>query len=204
MKKKYSITLKLRNMTIICFATVGLWACSRQFRITNGPVTYQSRERYQTYSLIPGSTDSLHRASMNEMNKQLNIKLSDLGLNEDSLHPELLFITRWETHAQIVHTVKKDEAIIPTSSIKNSVYSPFVNTSDRLDRPLASMNGCEYQLESFFRFQAIDAKRQEVVWSVKIYPRKSNVNYVREAREVIQRLDYSYLNVSSAKYKNKR
>lgn len=197
------MTLKVRNIAAICFALVLLWACSQQFRVVNGPVAYQSKERYATYTLIDGSVDSLHRATMRELNKHLEMKLSEFGLKEDAAHPDLLFITRWETHPEIVHSVKKDESVTPTYSITNPVYSPFHNTSDRLARP-SSTSACNVQQESFFRLQAIDASQQEIVWSLKIYPKKSDINYASAARKVMQRLDYSFLNVSRRNSINKK
>jgi hypothetical protein len=144
-----------------------------------------------------------HSSIINLLTTGLEDNLRAIGLKKDSLDPELLFIIQWETHLISRHSSASNKEVMQTQSITNPVYSPFDNTADGLknNSPVAMIR---YYEESFYRVQAIDAIKNELVWSVKIHPRKFKGLRTQSIPLVVQDLTRSFERVqfNNSKFKS--
>lgn len=127
-------------------------------------------------------------------------KLEILGLKPDSLNPQLLFLIRWEEHLIGRTSSDNNKEVMSTYHITNPVYSPFENTSDRLKGSSPSPHKIRYyDKELFIRIQSIDATRNELIWSVKIYPHRKNrlppesiPKVVRDLADSFSKVQFNY------------
>lgn len=158
----------LKATASLVFAAIMLLivGCSQPYQIINYPVPYKSNARYRSFMMIETNTGAVNDVELNSITRGVEKSFLRIGLRKDSLEPELLVIARAETH---------QVGQIPSASNKESMHTHRVeNTFEQLKRNSEDGNVSNYDKESFYRVQAIDAGKKELVWSVKIYPDKNN------------------------------
>ena len=172
--RKYYKTAK--GHFLILFLIIFLMsACMADYHLVTYPVAYQSGTPYTTFTQIVAEADDPPNLILDSISTVLERGFQTLGLKKDSLSPELIFIMRWETHFIGRHSsATNNKEVMHTYSSTNSVYSPIENTSDKLKNSSSDNKARYYDENSFYRIQAIDAIKNELVWSVKIYSRKAN------------------------------
>lgn len=159
----------LKGLSRTTFFLIGgimifLSACSKQYHITESSAKSHVIPDHTRYFIMEPSTGTNDDKTLLAITSRLEKNFTEMGMKKDSLDPELFVLVRGETHPVSQHSVRQ------TYSITNPVYSPFENTSDRLKSTPAPESIGSYETEFFFRVQAIDAVKNELVWSVKIYP----------------------------------
>lgn len=158
---------------------------------------------YESFQFLEPDAKSYDSITLQSIYTGFTHKLEILGLKSDSLNPQLLFLIRWEEHLVGRTSSNSNKEVRSTYYITNPVYSPFENTSDKLKSNASSpQNTCYYDKELFIRMQAIDATRNELIWSVTIYPHKTNGLSPESIPRVVQDLMDSFSNVqfSSSKF----
>ncbi len=151
---------------------------------------------YVSFQFLDFDAKNYDKKTLQSIYAGFTRKLEILGLRYDSLNPQLLFLIRWEEHLIGRTSSDNNKEVLSTYHITNPVYSPFENTSDRLKGNSSSLHRIRYyDKELFIRIQAIDATRNELVWSVKIYPHKTKGLHAESIPQIIQGLAESFSQV---------
>ena len=136
--------------------------------------------------------DEPHMEILQSIDSGLESNLQVMGLKR--IHSNLNFYSSSggrHTLSVGIHLPSNKE-VMQTYSITDPVYSPFENTSDRLKRVLPEVRFAIMMKSSFYRIQAIDAIKNELVWSVKIYPLKTKGLRTESIPQVIKDLTRSF------------
>lgn len=163
----FQLTLILGSSLLVCCVSYYHLDISQNLNPHNNP--------YVSFQFLEPDAKSYDSKTLQSIYTGFTRKLEILGLKSDSLNPQLLFLIRWEEHLVGRTSSNSIKEVRSTYHITNPVYSPFENTSDRLKGNTSSPRRIRYyDKELFIRVQAIDATRNELIWSVKIYPHKKN------------------------------
>lgn len=163
---------RLRTALLFSISSVMIFlsGCSRQYQITDSITTGHTGPGYASYLVMEPSTGTADDKTLLAITCRLEKAFTEIGLKSDSLKPQLLVLVRGETHQLARHSAGSKRGVPKTYSITNPVYSAFENTSDQL-KGNPSSDGSRNETEFFFRVHAIDAVKNELIWSVKVYPR---------------------------------
>lgn len=153
---------------------------------------------YVSFQFLEPDAKSYDSKTLQSIYTGFTRKLEILGLKSDSLNPQLLFLIRWEEHLVGRTSSNSNKEVRSTYYITNPIYSPFENTSDKLKGNSSPHKIRYYDKELFIRMQAIDATRNELIWSVKIYPHKKDglppesiPKVVRELADSFERVQFN-------------
>lgn len=178
-----------------------LLSCASNYQIDTYQVSPKQKYPYSSFSMviIPDSGKQ-HLSLLHSIGKGFSSQLTTMGLKNDSLQPELIFILRWEEHLVGRFSSRTGNETRSAYSITNPFYSPFENTSDRLKGNSSSPQRIRYyDKELFIRMQAIDATRNELIWSVKIYPNKkkglTSESIPRVVRDLVRSFERVQFNI---------
>lgn len=191
---------------VLALASSLLTSCASSYLIDTYQVAPKQKYPYSSFSIMitPDSVKQ-HFSLLQSIGSGLSSNLKTMGLKNDSLQPELIFLLRWEEHLVGRFSSRTSNETSSTYSVTNPFYSPFENTSDRLKGSSSSPHKIRYyDKELFIRMQAIDATRNELIWSVKIYPHKKNGLPPESIPKVVQDLTDSFLKVQFNYSKNIR
>ena len=201
MARKYCKNMKRHLLISFCIIFL-MSSCVPQYHIVTNPVAYQPETPYVSFTIMTAKVEAPHNSIINLLTTGLEDNLKAIGLRKDSFDSELLFIIRWETHLISRHSSPSNKEVKQTHSITNPVYSSYDNTSDGLknNSPKDKIRYCE---DSFYRVQAIDATKNELVWSVKIHPRKFRGLRQQSIPQVVRDLTRSFEQVqfNNSKFK---
>lgn len=200
--RKYCKNIKELLLIFFCIAFL-MSACITQYRLVTNPVPYQPETPYTSFTVMPMKIEEPHNSIVNLLSTGLEDNFHAIGLKKDSLDPELLLIIRWEKHLIGLHSSASDTEVSQTYRNTNPVYSPFENTSDKLKNRSSDNNVRYYDEESFYRIQAIDAIKNELVWSIKIYPSKPKGLRAESVPLVVRDLTRSFARVQFNNSKSK-
>ena len=178
-------------------AGVGFFnACASRYHIENVQSRPGRHAPYATYMVVSSATESAKQKVVQSIISGFAIKLETIAFTVDSINPQLLFLIRWEEHLVGRVSSNTNNEVMPTYSITNPVYSPFENTSDRLTSNASAPQRIRYyDKESFIRIQAIDAIRNELIWSIKIYPHKKNELRLEHVPQLVNDIAHSFSQV---------
>lgn len=182
--------LRVAAWVVTSIVIIFLSGCSHQYHIVN--FSTPAKARYNTYFIMEADTGPELDKTLNLIIDGLENCFENIGLRKDSLNPELLLLARRESHQVGRFSSASTKAVMQTYSITNPVYSPFENTSDQLQSNSCEGNIRYYDKELFYRIQAVDAVKNELVWSVKIYPHKPNGIALESMEGLIQSLMRSF------------
>lgn len=149
-----------------------LISCASSYKIDTYQVSPKQNYPYSSFTVmtIPDSGKQ-HISLLQSIGSGFSGNLKTMGMKNDSLQPELIFIIRWEEHLVGRFSSRTSNETSSTYGITNPFYSPFENTSDRLKGNSSPPHRVRYyDKELFIRVQAIDATRNELIWSVKVFP----------------------------------
>jgi hypothetical protein len=187
----------LFKVTLACYLLI---SCASSYQIDSYQIAPKQDYPYSSFSMMivpdPGKQ---HLGLLQSIGNGFSNNLRTLGLKNDSLQPGLIFILRWEEHLVGRVSSRTSNETSATQSITNSFSWPFENTSDRLKGNSSSPQSIRYyDKELFIRMQAIDATRNELIWSVKIYPHKKDglppesiPKVVRELADSFERVQFN-------------
>ena len=185
---------------VLALASSLLISCASSYQIDTYQVAPKQNYPYSSFSMmITPDSGKQHFSLLQSIGSGFSSNLKTMGLKNDSLQPELIFILRWEEHLVGKFSSRTSNETSSTYSITNPFYSPFENTSDRLkDNSSTPRRIRYYDKELFIRIQAIDATRNELIWSVKIYPNqkkglasKSIPRIVRDLTRSFERVQFN-------------
>lgn len=151
-------------------------ACMADYHLVTYPASYRSGMSYTTFSMIVTEADDPQNLTLDSISKGLELGLQTLGLKKDALKPELLFIIRWETHLTGHYSSAANKTMLQAYSSTGSKFR-------------------HHDKESFYRIQAIDAMKSELVWSMKIYPHKTKGLRPESIPQIIRELIRSFSQV---------
>lgn len=150
-------------------------SCAPPYHIENYQAFNAQQTSYSTYQFILTDSKDQKQEILQALTEDFFNKLKAMGFIADSINPQLLFLIRWEEHLVGRVSSNTNNEVMPTYSITNPAYSPVENTSDKLTSHASAPQRIRYyDKESFIRIQAIDAIRNELIWSVKVYSHKRN------------------------------
>lgn len=182
------------NFFGLALASSLLISCASSYQIDTYQITPKQKYPYSSFSMmiIPDSGKQ-HLSLLQSIGSGFSSHLKTMGLKNDSLQPELIFILRWEEHLVGRFSSRTGNETRSAYSITNPFYSPFENTSDRLKENSSSPQRIRYyDKELFIRMQAIDATRNELIWSVKIYPNEKKGLAAESIPRVVHDLTRSF------------
>ncbi len=192
--------LHWHSFFVLALACSLLISCASNYQIDTYQVAPKQNYPYSSFSMmITPDSGKQHFSLLQSIGSGFSSNLKTMGLKNDSLQPELIFILRWEEHLVGRFSSRSSNETSSTYSITNPFYSPFENTSDRLKDNSSSPHRIRYYDKEFFiRTQAIDATRNELIWSVKIYPHKKDglspesiPKVVRELADSFERVQFN-------------
>ncbi len=184
----------LHSFFTLALASGLLLSCASRYQIDTYQVSPKQKYPYASFSvmIIPDSGKQ-HLNLLQSIGSGFSSNLKTMGLKNDSLQPELIFILRWEEHLVGRFSSHTGNETSSAYSITNPFYSPFENTSDRLKMNSSSPHRIRYyDKELFIRMQAIDAIRNELIWSVKIYPNQKKGLASERIPRVVRDLTHSF------------
>jgi hypothetical protein len=185
---------------VLALTSYLLMSCASSYQIDTYQIAPKQNYPYSSFSMmIVPDSGKQHLGLLKSIGNGFANNLKTFGLKNDSLQPELIFILRWEEHLVGRFSSRTSNETSSTYSITNPIYSPFENTSDRLKGSSSAPHRIRYyDKELFIRVQAIDATRNELIWSVKIYPHKKNglppesiPKVVRELADSFERVQFN-------------
>jgi hypothetical protein len=171
-----------------------LISCASSYQIDTYQVSPKQKHPYSSFSMmIVPDSGKQHVSLLQSIGSGFSSHLKTIGLKNDSLQAELIFIVRWEEHLMGRFSSRPSNEISSTYSITNPFYSPFENTSDGLKGNSSPPHRIRYyDKELFIRMQAIDATRNELIWSVKIYPNEKKGLAAESIPRVVHDLTRSF------------
>lgn len=177
--------------------------CVSYYHLDSSQTLNSHNNPYVSFQFLDFDAKNYDNKTLQSIYTGFTRKLEILGLKSDSLNPQLLFLIRWEEHLSGRASSDNNNEVMSTYHITNPVYSPFENTSDRLKDSSSSPHKIRHSdKELFIRIQAIDATRNELIWSVKIYPHKKNGLPPESITKVVQDLADSFSKVQFNHSKN--
>lgn len=180
----------LFKVTLACYLLI---SCASSYQIDTYQIAPKQNYPYSSFSMmITPDPGKQHFSLLQAIGSGFSSNLKTMGLKNDSLQPELIFILRWEEHLVGRFSSRTSNETSSTYSITNPFYSPFENTSDKLKGNSSPYKIRYYDKELFIRMQAIDATRNELIWSVKIYPHKKDGLPPESIPKVVQDLADSF------------
>ncbi|MBX2900673.1 MAG: hypothetical protein KF775_13550 [Cyclobacteriaceae bacterium] len=156
---------------------IGIFSsCSAPYHIDVSKAWDERTDPYNSFWVSIKGDEKTQLETSKAIGSSLERNLLMMGLKKDSLSPQLIFIVQWEARHIAKQSTASNNEVMQSYSITNPVYSPFENTSNQLKSTTASRHIIRYyDSELFYRIRAIDALKNEVVWSANIYPHKSEV-----------------------------
>lgn len=156
---------------MLLFASSLLVRCVSYYHLDISQNLNSHNNPYVSFQFLEPDAKSYDSKTLQSIYTGFTRKLEISGLKSDSLNPQLLFLIRWEEHLIGRTSSDSNKEVRSTYHITNPFYSPFENTSDGLKGNSSPPHKIRYyDKELFIRMQAIDATRNELIWSVKIYP----------------------------------
>lgn len=199
MIRKYCKNIKRHLLLSLCIVFL-LTSCAPQYHIITNPVAYQPETFYVSFTIMTSTVGEPHESIIKLLTTGLEDNLQSIGLKKELLDPELIFIIRWETHLVGRPSSTSNKEAMQMHSIINPAYSSLDDTADSLKNNF-QLGKIRYDEESFYRIQAIDAIRNELVWSVKIHPRKLKHLRMPSIPYVVRDLTRSFASVQVNKSK---
>lgn len=179
-------------------------SCAAPYHIDVSKAWDERTDLYNSFWISIKSDEKIQLETAKAIGSGLEHNLQMMGLKKDSLRPQLIFIVQWEARYIAKQSTASNNEVMQSYSITNPVYSPFENTSDRLKSNSASKHIIRYyDSELFYGVRAMDALKNEVVWSANIYPHKSVVLSDQSIATILPELLKSFAEVQfkSAKHK---
>lgn len=189
------------NFFGLALASSLLISCASSYQIDTYQIAPKQKYPYSSFSMmITPDSGKQHLSILQSIGSGFSSHLKTIGLKNDSLKPELIFILRWEEHLVGRFSSHTGNEASSTYRVTNPFYSPFENTSDGLKgNSSSSLKIRYYDKELFIRIQAIDATRNELIWSVKIYPNKkkglASESIPRVVRDLIRSFERVQFNI---------
>lgn len=168
---------------IIVLASGLFMACTPNYHIDNYQAYPKRPAPYSSYSFIVSDEENKKLDILQSIKTGLSNNLMAIGLKDDSHNPELIFIMRWEEH--LIGRVSSSNSKEPTKRLSES---------DSSGRHILS-NASYFKKEAFIRIQAIDATRNELIWSVKIYSHQKKGLASESIPKVVRDLTLSFQRV---------
>ena len=196
---------KAKLILFLLMLTLGssfLVRCVSYYHLDSAQTLDPHNNPYVSFLFLDFDTKNYDNKTLQSIYTGFTHKLEILGLKSDSLNPQLLFLIRWEEHLSGRASSDNNKEVMSTYHITNPVYSPFENTSDKLKGNSSPYKIRYYDKELFIRMQAIDATRNELIWSVKIYPHRKNGLPPESIPKVVQDLADSFSKVQFNYSKN--
>lgn len=173
-----NVAIKQRqfHLSAILVIIVGielLFGCTPLYHLETYPASPAREGTYSTYKFITTNTENPKLGILQSISTDFSRRLASIGLTSDSLRPQLLFLIRWEEH------------LIRADSSDSKKGSPLFQKKP-------GNPSLHYEKETFIRMQAIDATRNELIWSVKVYPHKKSGLSPESIPKVVQDLMDSF------------